>query len=241
MRSAAPLAQYLSEATSWDADRRALESRSRRCAWIVAGAALLAACLAIAAVLAMLPLKRVEPYVIRVDNSTGVVDVVPTYVGEGTPSELLTRYLLSHYVSTCERYTAITAEEDYSECGAFHSPKRNQQWAAQWARGNPDSPLNKFKDGTTVHVTVQSVSFFERANGRSDLAQIRFIKMTRSGGTGPELFSHWIATVHYAYGKSPADLRNRQWNPLGFRILEIETEPELTEPSATPLTAGSGP
>ena len=29
----------------------------------------------------LMPLKRVEPFVVRVDNSTGVVDVVPVYAG----------------------------------------------------------------------------------------------------------------------------------------------------------------
>jgi type IV secretion system protein VirB8 len=237
----AQLADYLSEATLWDADRRAQEHRSRRIAWIVAGAAAFCACTAITAILAMLPLQRVEPYVIRVDNTTGVVDVVPRYMGNNAATEVLTRYLLTHYISTCERFNLSTAEEDYSECGAFHSPQRNQQWAAQWATGNPDSPLNKFKDGTTVHVLVQSVSFFQRANGQTDLAQVRFTKATRVGGTGPDVPSHWIATLRYAYGRSPSDLRARQWNPLGFRILDIQTEPELLEPATAAVAAGSRP
>ncbi len=114
----------------------------------------------------------------------------------------------------------------------FNSPRRNQQWAARWATGNPDSPLNKFKDGTTVRVNVQSVSFFARANGKTDLAQVRFIKATRAGGSGPEVPTHWISTVHYAYGKPSSDLRTRHWNPLGFRILDMQTEPELIEPTA---------
>ena len=33
------------------------------------------------ALLALMPLKRVEPFVIRVDNTTGIVDVVPVYTG----------------------------------------------------------------------------------------------------------------------------------------------------------------
>jgi type IV secretion system protein VirB8 len=235
------LAAYLSEATSWDADRRAQDNRSRRSAWIVASAAVFTTCMAVTALLAMFPLQRVEPYVIRVDNTTGVVDVVPTYTGDGAPAEVLTRYLLTHYVSTCERFNLGTAEEDYSECGAFHSPQRNQQWAALWATANPDSPLNKFKDGTTVHANIQSVSFFERANGRTDLAQVRFTKATRVGGTGPEVLTHWVATVHYAYGKSPSDIRTRQWNPMGFRILDMQSEPEVMESTPARATSGSRP
>jgi type IV secretion system protein VirB8 len=234
-------AEYLSESASWDADRRALECRSRRTAWIIASIAVFTTCMAIAALLLMVPLKRVEPYVIRVDNTTGVIDIVPPYVGNSTPADAVTRYLLTHYVSTCERFSIAIAEEDYTECGAFHSPQRNQQWAAQWATGNPESPLNRFKDGTTVRVNVQSVSFFERATGRTDLAQVRFVKATRAGGTGPDLLTHWIATIHYAYGKPPSDIRSRQWNPLGFRILDMQIEPELIESSAAIVTLGPRP
>jgi len=197
--------------------------------------------MAIAALLLMVPLKRVEPYVVRVDNTTGVIDIVPPYIGNSTPADTVTRYLLTHYVSTCERFNIAIAEEDYSECGAFHSPQRNQQWASQWATANPESPLNRFKDGTTVRVNVLSVSFFERATGRTDLAQVPFVKATRAGGTGPDLLTHWIATIHYAYGKTPGDLRNRQWNPLGFRILDIQIEPELIESSAATVSAGAPP
>lgn len=241
MTPEANLAGYFSEAAAWDADRRTQDDRSRRAAWIVAGSAVFTTCMALAALLAMFPLQRVEPFVIRVDNTTGVVDVVPSYANSSAPAEVFTRYLLTHYVSTCERFNLSTAEEDYNECGAFHAPQRNQQWAALWARGNPDSPLNKFKDGTTVRVAIQSVSFFQRANGTNDVAQVRYSKATRPGGAGAELLTHWIATVHYAYGKSPAEVRARQWNPLGFRILDMQSEPEVLETPSASTTAGSGP
>jgi type IV secretion system protein VirB8 len=232
---------YLKEAASWDAERRAQQQRSERIAWIVASAATVTAGAAVLAVLALLPLKRVEPYLIRVDNTTGVVDVVPSYTGHAGATEILTRYLLTHYVSTCERFNFATAEEDYSECGAFHAAKRNQLWAARWAMSNPESPLNKFKDGTTVQVNVQSVSFFERGNGLTDLAQVRYVKATRAGGTGPEVLTHWISTVHYAYGKPAEEAAVRRWNPLGFRILDVQTEPELLDPAPVTATSGSKP
>ena len=233
--------EYLIEAASWDADRRALDHRSRRTAWIVAAIAAVTACTAVTALVILLPLKRVEPYVIRVDNSTGIVDVVPAYTGNTPASETVTRFLLTHYVATCERFNFATAEEDYSECGAFHSPQRNQQWAAAWATGNPDSPLNRFKDGTTVHVDIQSVSFFDRASGQSDLAQVRFLKVTRAGGEGGEVVTHWIATIHYAYQRPSTDDKTRRWNPLGFKILHYQREPEVIDSATTVAAAGARP
>ena len=81
-----------------------------------------------------MPLKRVDPFVIRVDNTTGIVDVVPVYDGQRTPEEAVTRYFLTHYVTICERFNFATAESDYEECGAFHSAQRNQAWYAPGPR-----------------------------------------------------------------------------------------------------------
>jgi type IV secretion system protein VirB8 len=227
---------YFREAASWDGDRVAQAERATRNARILAGGFAALATAALGAVASLTPLKSVEPYLIRVDNTTGVVDVVPAYAGGAPVSEAVTRYLLTHYVMTCERFAMAVAESDYAECGAFHTPQRNQVWAAHWAAGNPDSPLNRYKDGTTVHVDVQSLSFFARATGATDLAQLRFTRETHPGGGGAGQTTHWIATVQYAYGKPATDPRTRRWNPLGFRILDYQLEPEVTTP-APPATA----
>jgi type IV secretion system protein VirB8 len=62
--------------------------------------------------------------VIRVDNSTGIVDVVPMYAGHAEIGESVARYLLSHYVTTCEGFSYATAERDYEECGAYHTARQ---------------------------------------------------------------------------------------------------------------------
>ena len=52
----------------------------------------------------LIPLKHVEPFLIRVDSGTGLVDVVPLYAGKAPMDESVTRYFLTHYVSICERF-----------------------------------------------------------------------------------------------------------------------------------------
>ncbi len=240
--SAAPALQdYFREAVSWDADRAAQYRRSARVAWRVAAAGWLCAMSSATALLLLMPLKHVEPFVIRVDNSTGIVDVVPVYAGNSTAQESVTRYFLTHYLTVCERFNFATAESDYEECGAFHSAQRNQGWYAAWSTSNPASPLNLHKDGSTVRVQVQSVSFFTRASGISDLAQVRYVKVAaQAGGTG-EKYSHWVATLQFAYGDPAHDPKVRRWNPLGFKVLEFKTEPEVPVESqpAGPETAGN--
>ena len=149
----------------------------------VAGAGWIATLVLGGRLMLLMPLKRVEPFVVRVDNATGVVDVVPVYSGQSGVPEAVTRYLLTHYVTVCERFNFATAESDYEECGAFHTAQRNQAWYALWNPSNPASPLNAYKDGTSVRAQVTSVSFFKRANGVGDLAQVRYVKAKRSAGS----------------------------------------------------------
>ena len=233
--SADPAVQaYFAEAIAWDADRVAMKERSVRVAWRVAAASLVVTLLCIAALLVLMPLKRVEPYLIRLDSATGLIDVVPVYVGDTALPETVTRYFLDHYVTTCERFNFATAESDYEECGAFHAAKRNQAWSALWNRNNPSSPLNLHKDGSTVRAQVESVSFFQRGNGVTDLAQVRYVKGERQAGSPEEHFTHWIATLQYVYTAPSRDARIRRWNPLGFKIVEMISEPEvLAAPAAT--------
>ena len=180
----AALKGYFAEAASWDADTRAQGRRVVRLALAVAGAGWITALALSGALMLLMPLKRVEPFVVRVDNSTGLVDVVPVYAGRATLPEAITRFLLTHYVTVCERFNYATAESDYEECGAFHTAQRNAAWYALWNPNNSASPLNPYKDGTTVHAEVISVSFFQRATGVTDLAQVRYLKAKRAAGAG---------------------------------------------------------
>jgi type IV secretion system protein VirB8 len=202
----------------------------RLAGWVAAAGWSCAVANAVALVLLM-PLKRVDPFVVRVDNTTGIVDVVPAYDGRATPQEAVTRYFLTHYLTICERFNFATAESDYEECGAFQSPQRNQIWYAAWTATNPASPLNIHKDGSTVRVQVTSVSFFTRASGLSDLAQVRYLKALRRGVDSEETYSHWVATIQFAYTEPATDPKIRGWNPLGFKIVDFKSEPELDEPA----------
>ena len=220
------LTAYFTEAASWDQDRAAQIRRSRRTAWWVAAGGWSCAVASAIALMVLMPLKRVDPFVIRVDNTTGLIDVVPVYAGNADMPEAVTRYFLDHYVTVCERFNFSTAESDYEECGAFHTPQRNQIWYAAWNKTNPLSPLNTFKDGTVVRAQVTSVSFFQRSSGVTDLAQVRYVKARRPAGGTEEQKSYWIATVQYSFAEPAKDPKTRRWNPLGFKVIEFRSEPE---------------
>ena len=241
------LEAYFEEAATWDADRATRAKRSERTAWWVAGAGWAGVVLLALALMLLMPLKRVEPFVIRVDRSTGIVNVVPIYSGTDKFPEAVTRYFLDHYLTVCERFDFATAESDYEECGVFNTPRLNQAWYARWVKSNPDSPLNRYKDGTTVSAEVISISFFTRASGVSDLAQVRYARVVHPAGGSAAQRSYWIATVQFAYAKPSSDPRTREWNPLGFKVVDFRVDPEVLRdpgseaaPSSTPASDHGG-
>ena len=75
------LKAYFAEARSWDQDRLQAALRSKRLAWGVAGGASALAMIAVAAVAALSPLKSVQPFVVRVDRTSGAVDVIAAEQG----------------------------------------------------------------------------------------------------------------------------------------------------------------
>ena len=233
MAEDASLLTYLREASSWDADSVIAARLAARRAWAVAAIAMAIALLALAALAMLTPLKSVEPFLIRVDNTTGAVDPVPLFAGHENLPEVVSRYFLTHYVLTCERYNRASAEQDYNECGAFHNARRNQEWYAMWNRANPSSPLNQYRDGSTVSAQIQSISFLQQSAG-TGLAQVRFIRAVRHGSGSAESITHWIATIQFSYAEPPSDPRTRAWNPLGFRVLDYHTEPEVIDSAGAP-------
>jgi type IV secretion system protein VirB8 len=84
---------YLKEARTWETDKVQEMEKSQKIAWRVATASGTVAFASVMAVAMLTPLKTVEPYVIRVDNSTGIVDVVESLRdGETNYDEAINKY-----------------------------------------------------------------------------------------------------------------------------------------------------
>ena len=242
MSSDPALEAYFAEAASWDRDRARQAHRSARIGWTVAAVACGVIVLLGGALMLLMPLKRVVPFVIRVDRSTGVVDVVPAYTGHATFNRAVTQYFLVHYIETCERFNFATAESDYEQCGAFQTAAENAAWYALWKPTNPHSPLNVHRNGSMVSVQVEDLTFFKGAGGLKNLAQVRYRTLERQGSGAVERVGHWIATIEYAYGSPPSNPEQRLWNPLGFKVVDFTREPEVLSGGVQPavVVAGGG-
>jgi type IV secretion system protein VirB8 len=63
-------------------------------------------------------------------------------------------------------------------------------------------------------------------------SQVRFTKFARPGGTGDDQATHWVSTIDFAYSKPSSDEKLRSLNPLGFKVVEYQREPEVATQTA---------
>lgn len=216
------LKSYFAEARSWDHDRLAAAQRSRRLAWSVAAVAAVLAAAAVAGVVVLVPLKTVEPYVVRVDRTTGAVDVLRglSSAGPQTYDEAITKSFLATYVRAREGWLPQAAEANFRQVSIMSTPEEQQRWATAYRPGNPASPQIAYGPGADAQVSIRAISFV--APG---VANIRFHRTLRRGGQVEE--SDGIATAAFAYTKAPMSEGDRLRNPLGFQVSSYRADPEV--------------
>lgn len=216
------LKAYFAEARTWDHDRLAAAYRSRRLAWIVAGVAGALACASVAAIAALTPLKTVEPYVVRVDRTTGAVDILRGLSGPQpmTYDEAVTKSFLASYVRARESWLPQAAEANFRQVSIMSTPDEQQRWALAFRPTNPSSPQVAYGPAADVQVAIRAITFV--APG---VANVRFHRAVRRGAQLEE--SDWIATAAFAYTKAPMGEADRLRNPLGFQVSTYRADPEV--------------
>jgi type IV secretion system protein VirB8 len=218
------LKAYLAEARTWDQDRLRSAVRSRRLAWAAAATAAGLAAAAVGAVAVLTPLKTVEPYVVRVDQATGAVEVMTGLKGgrDLTYEEAVTKSFLATYVRARESWLPPAAEANFRQVSIMSTPEEQQRWAEAFRPSNPASPQIAYGPAAEAQVSVRAISFVA-----PKVANVRFHRTLRQGGQVTE--SDWIATAAFAYAKAPMAEADRLHNPLGFQVASYRSDPEAVQ------------
>lgn len=230
------LKAYFHEAASWETNRLIQAERSKRTAWRIATGSFIAAVALALAVAGLTPLKKVEPYVIRVDNATGVVDVVEALTdGKTNYDEAVNKYFIQWYIRYREGYSRALSEEYYYATGLMSGTVEQQRYLQFFNPKNPLSPLNVYGDYAKVKISIKSTSFIN-----SNVALVRYTKEIERGADRPQI-THWAATVTFRYTKAPMSEKDRGINPLGLQVTEYRNDPDALAPAATAPAPAAAP
>ena len=219
------LEKYFQEARSWETDKVQQVLKSQKTAWIIASIASLIAVLSVGAVITLTPLKTVKPFVIRVDNATGIVDVVETLKNKETNyDEVLNKYFATLYVRYREGYSKDLAVEYYNNVGLMTSQAEQQRYAEYFNPKNPLSPLNVYGIYKKIKIDIFGITFI-----KPEIALVRYARRVEETGSTKEEITHYTATIRFKYiAKNSMSDKERAINPLGFQVEEYRVDPDAS-------------
>ncbi|WP_278976989.1 virB8 family protein [Oligella urethralis] len=214
--------KFIQEAKEFERTRIDSIKRSNKIAWRITAAAVAISVMSVGAVMMLSPLKTVEPFLLRVDNNTGAVDMV-TMLKESETSygEVTDKYWLGQYIKHREGYDWWTVQSNYDASMLLSGP--NEQKIIGDFFASPAAPYKVFKELYRVDIKILSISWV------GDVAQVRFekkvVSLNESQAT-PAQPQRLIATIGYQYLNSPQQQADRLINPLGFQVMSYRVDPE---------------
>ncbi|EAJ3493409.1 type IV secretion system protein [Campylobacter jejuni] len=211
-------------AMDYEASFRYLIDKSNKRAWLIAFVSIFIAIISIVAVVLLTPLKTIEPYVIRVDNTTGMVDIL-TMLDEKeiSSNEALDKYFISQYVKAREGYYYELLNQDYLLTQLMSSEKVANEYRAWYEGKNARDQI--LKNSNEVNVQILSI-VLGNSNGVKT-STIRAKIITKNLNTRGLSESTKVITLSYDYILAKASEENRILNPLGFKVTNYRIDEEI--------------
>lgn len=212
---------FIQQANEFEKSRIVSVKRNNKIAWGITGVSTLMTVMSVAAVMLLAPLKTVEPFVIRVDNNTGVTDIVTTMKEHNKSyGEIIDRYWLTQYVKFRESYDWWTVQSGYD--AAMLLSGTTEQGVIGGLFQSEGAPYKVFKDRFRVDVKILSVTWI------GEVAQVRFEKQVKplSESTQRPPAQRLMATIGYQYINMPQADKDREINPLGLQVMHYRVDTE---------------
>ena len=214
--------QYFETSRTWEYDRMRAAIQSKKLAWGVAAGACALSVASVAAVAMLAPLKTVEPYVIRVDKSSGETQVVTALKGPQprTYDDAVNRYFISQYVRLREGWLNDAARENAYTVMLMSDQLEDSRYLGSVQSSNRNAPSNIYGDKGFVSISIRTISFLSPT-----VAQVRFTKIITVGQNTP-VAQNWNAIMTFRYTTAPEHEKDRNIDPLGFQVVNYRSDPE---------------
>lgn len=171
------------------------------------------------------PLKSVEPFVIQVDQKSGITQTVnPLMVKDLTANEAVNNFFIVQYIRSRESYSAVDYARNYNIVRIMS--ERDQVYPSFVAEQDPNNPQsNAARLGTGGQRTVkfESISYLN-----AQQVQVRMLIEEKGANVG-YVQQHKIALVGFEYVQMSLSTEERYINPLGFRIKYYRVDEDVLQ------------
>ncbi len=172
--------------------------------------------------------KVFEPFVIEVEDKTGIVTQVTTKNYERyTSDEVVIRYFVAKYIKARESYHPITFSHNYNQVVRLMSSPNVYSAFRRFISGeNPESPM-RLGRGIVRNVKIKSLTFLNRDQKKM---QVRIVLHDAAEGiaftSNQGQKTHYIITLQYDFLRLEMSQNQRYINPLGFQVVGYVREQE---------------
>jgi type IV secretion system protein VirB8 len=221
-KKASKVQKDLPSQMNWEYDLVLQERRSRIFAWRVAIFAGAVALLSLAALVVVLPLKEVVPYVVKVDDVSGDASIVQSAASFVNSTDINDKHWLKRYVIARNRYDYYLLQTDFDSVKNFSSDNAMRDYSAQFS--DPIKIQDKYKDQVKIVPEILSITIT-----RKGYATVRYqVSISDRRKSEAPFVQKKIATIAYSYDVKRTGTSSEMIdNPLGFTITGYQTETEF--------------
>ncbi len=211
------------ESPNWYRDRYQYVLVQRKLLAAITIAALMATLATVVTIAYLTPLKTVEPFVIQVDQRSGITQTVdPLTVTELTGNEAVNNFFIVQYIRSRESYSITDLARSYNIVRVMS--EANKVYPGFIVQADPNNPnSNAARLGTSG---VRTVTFKSFTYLNPTLVQVRVMIKEKAEGV-PFREYHKIVLVAFEYVKLNLTNEERYINPLGFRVTDYRVDEEI--------------
>lgn len=194
------------------------------------------ALVAVFTVARLAPQKSVEPYLLQVEEKTGITQKVePISRTELANSDTVNRYFVATYLRSREGYNPTIINYSYDVVRVMSSTDTFGQYRRTIDAANPESLTARLGAVGKRSVKINSMAYISNTRINNTQArttperimQVRF-STTSEVPNAPDLTERWVATVTFVYADLQLNEAERLLNPIGFRVVNYQVEKEIS-------------
>lgn len=218
----------------WYQDKYQQVLTQRNVLALVAVLSLVVAAIAAFTVMHIAPLKSVEPYLIQVDDKTGIAQrVEPLSRDQYTAEPAVDRYFTATFLRAMEGYNPNIARSNYEAVRLLADNNvlnyyRNQVDATvdgSRAKQLGATGQRDIRVGTMAYIVAPGGEAKGAVPSRSRIIQAHFTAIEMLPGTVTST-QRWVATVTFEYADRKLTDAEQLINPLGYTVTSYQLENE---------------
>ena len=212
------------EAFDFESSLRYMIEQSNKRAYLFAIFCGFLSILALISVMLLTPLKTTEPYLIRVNDTTGAVDIITILDTEQIKgNEALDKHFINSYVCAREGYFYDMLNRDYELVLTMSDDRIAADYKDIYKGENARDKV--FKNNIQINVDVLSIVLTESAGVKT--ATIRTNLAIKNLTNTSIINQYRIITLSYEYQGLALRESLRNINPLGFKVLTYRIDEDI--------------